>query len=119
MLPGGDAGVSEEFCFSGHWPSGHIPFVSVQKKLLVVQVAALGYQLVRDLPEFRPAETVFPAVTSTFQAGFRTAAKCGQHGLVANGLFFPDLTKVLFWEQSAKLVEGPRIWDEFRSRGKT
>ena len=24
---------------------------------------------------------------------------------------------MLFWEQSAALVEGPRIWDDFRARG--
>ena len=56
------------------------------------------------LPEFRPAETFFPAVTSVFQACFRTAAPVGEHGLVANGLFFRELSKVLFWEQSAALV---------------
>ncbi|MEO8354263.1 MAG: nucleotide pyrophosphatase/phosphodiesterase family protein, partial [Chthoniobacteraceae bacterium] len=92
--------------------------MSSPQKLLVVQVAALGHQLVRDEPEFRPAQTIFPAVTSTFQASFRTAALPGAHGLVANGLYFPELTKVLFWEQSAALVEGPRIWDHFRNRGK-
>jgi predicted AlkP superfamily pyrophosphatase or phosphodiesterase len=93
--------------------------VSAQKKLLVVQVAALGHSLVRQRPEFRAAQTVFPAVTCTFQAGFRTAAACGTHGLVANGLYFPELAKVLFWEQSAALCEGPRIWDDFRARGGT
>lgn len=94
------------------------PFpVSVPRKLLVVQVAALGWNLVRDRSEFRPAQTVFPALTCPFQASFRTIATPGQHGLLANGLFFPELTKVLFWEQSHTLVEGPRLWDSFRSRG--
>lgn len=87
------------------------------KKLLVVDLAALGWNLVSHLPEFRPAQAVFPAITCTAQASFRTAALPQQHGLVANGLFFKDLTKVLFWEQSARLVEGPRIWDDFRARG--
>ncbi|MEY5010246.1 MAG: hypothetical protein RLZZ253_1385 [Verrucomicrobiota bacterium] len=93
--------------------------MATPKKLLVIDVAALGWNLVKDLPEFRSATTFFPAVTSVFQAGFRTAADAGQHGLVANGLFFKDLRKVLFWEQSAALVEGPRIWDQFRSKGGT
>jgi predicted AlkP superfamily pyrophosphatase or phosphodiesterase len=91
--------------------------VSAPKKLLVVDIAALGWKLVSHLPEFRPAQTFFPAVTSVFQACFRTAAEIGAHGLVANGLFFRDLTKVLFWEQSATLVQGPRIWEKFRARG--
>jgi predicted AlkP superfamily pyrophosphatase or phosphodiesterase len=93
--------------------------VSSPKKLLVIDVAALGWNLVKDHPDFQPATTFFPAVTSVFQAGFRTAADAGQHGLVANGLFFKDLRKVLFWEQSAALVEGARIWDRFRSKGGT
>jgi predicted AlkP superfamily pyrophosphatase or phosphodiesterase len=91
--------------------------VSSQRKLLVVQLAALGWNLVRDRKDFRPTQTVFPALTCTFQAGFRTAAQAGSHGLIANGLYFPDLTKVLFWEQSHTLVEGPRIWDQFRRDG--
>ncbi len=75
--------------------------------------------MVSNLPEFASMQTVFPAVTSVFQASFRTGATPGSHGLVANGLFFKDLQKVLFWEQSASLVEGPRIWDQFRSKGGT
>jgi predicted AlkP superfamily pyrophosphatase or phosphodiesterase len=88
-----------------------------KKKLLVVDVAALGWNLVSHLPEFRPVQSIFPAVTCPVQAAFRTATPVGRNGLVANGLFFPELKKVLFWEQSAALVEGPRIWDGFRARG--
>ena len=88
-----------------------------KSKLLVVDVAALGWNLVSHLAEFRPAQSIFPAVTCPVQAAFRTAASPSQNGLVANGLFFPDLRKVLFWEQSSTLVEGPRIWDGFRARG--
>ncbi len=87
------------------------------QKLLVVDVAALGWNLVSHLPEFQPVQTVFPAVTCTFQASFRTAALPGSHGMIDNGLFFRDLRKVLFWEQASTLVEGPRIWDDFRKRG--
>jgi len=91
--------------------------VTAPKKLLVVDIAAFGWNLVRHLPEFHPAQSVWPAITCAAQASFRTAAPPQQHGIVANGLFFKDLTKVLFWEQSATLVEGPRIWDGFRARG--
>ncbi len=93
--------------------------MSIPKKLLVVDIAALGWNLVSHLPEFQKATTVFPAVTSVFQASFRTGAPVGTHGLVANGLFFRELRKVLFWEQSARLVEGPRIWEKFRASGGT
>ncbi len=37
--------------------------------------------------------------------------------MVSNGLFFRDLRKVLFWEQSAALVSGDRIWKKFRANG--
>src|SRR6266581_4715222 len=87
------------------------------RKLLVVDIAALGWNAVAGLPDFQPAQTVFPAVTCTVQASFRTGAEVGEHGMVGNGLFFRDLRKVLFWEQSARLVEGARIWEPFRARG--
>ncbi len=91
--------------------------MSDKRKLLIIDVAALGWNLVSHLPEFRPAQSIFPAVTCPVQASFRTGEPTGNHGLVANGLFFEDLRKVLFWEQSSRLVEGPRIWDDFRKRG--
>ena len=96
----------------------------MSKKLLILDVAALGYDLLadRDLTEiagltFRPAETVFPALTCPVQASFRTARPPGAHGMVANGLFFRDLHRPMFWEQSSRLVAGERIWSPFRRRG--
>lgn len=91
-------------------------------KLLVIDVAALGWNQAQRITvpgiSFKPAAPVFPAVTCVAQAGIRTGTSPAQHGLVGNGLWFPDLKKVLFWEQSAALVQGPRIWDAFRARGK-
>lgn len=87
-------------------------------KLLVVQIAALGWDLVSDQPDFQPASPFFPAVTCTAQASFRTASPPQNHGMVANGLFFRDLRKVLFWEQAASLVTGERIWKKYRARGR-
>jgi hypothetical protein len=37
--------------------------------------------------------------------------------MVANGLYFRNLHRPMFWEQAASLVEGPRIWDALRRRG--
>lgn len=93
------------------------------KRLLIVEVAGLGWDQASRLSpglsglKFQPAETVFPAVTCTVQASFRTAALPCSHGMVANGLFFRELRKALFWEQSAALVEGGRIWKSFREKG--
>ena len=98
--------------------------MGVRKKLVVVQVAALGRELVEanGFTEwqgltFRPLEPVFPALTCTAQASFRTASLPSEHGMVGNGFFFRDLMRPLFWEQSTRLVTGPRIWSSFSSKG--
>ncbi len=94
------------------------------KKLLVIQAAALGYELLREngvtalggLP-VRKLKPVFPAVTCTAQAALRTGLSVGEHNMPANGFFDRTLRKTWFWEQSSALVEGPRIWDEYRRKG--
>ncbi|HEX4086550.1 MAG TPA: nucleotide pyrophosphatase/phosphodiesterase family protein, partial [Chthoniobacteraceae bacterium] len=85
-------------------------------KLLVVQVAALGAEF--SPPGFRTAESFFPAVTCTAQASFRTASAPRGHGMVANGVRVADLRKIMLWEQSSALVEGPRIWSRYRAAGR-
>ena len=94
-------------------------------KLLVVQVAGLGYDFLqgRDSSEWRglvfhPMESPFPALTCTVQAGFRTGQGPSRHGVVSNGVFSRELMRPFFWEQSASLVTGPRVWDSLRRRGK-
>jgi predicted AlkP superfamily pyrophosphatase or phosphodiesterase len=95
------------------------PLQVPQKKLLAVNVAALGWNIAGKIPgfSFQKAESVFPALTCSAQASFRTAAPPQSHGMVSNGLFFADLRRVLFWEQSSALVHGARIWEKFRSLG--
>jgi len=101
-----------------------------EHKLLVIDAAAMGYEFLRRAGEspggqacppcvFRPARSVFPALTCTVQASFRTASPPAAHGMVANGLFDRRLRRATFWEQSAGLVEGQRIWDDFRAGGGT
>ena len=95
------------------------------KKLLILQAAALGHDLVAErMPapaglSWRAAESIFPAVTCNAQATLRTAATPGEHGMVSNGRYFPELARPLFWEQSARLVTGARSWDQARTRGAT
>jgi predicted AlkP superfamily pyrophosphatase or phosphodiesterase len=95
------------------------------KRLLVIQAAALGYDFLKKEVgtswnglDFRPLESVFPAVTCTAQASFRTGLAPASHGMVANGFYDRTLRRPFFWEQSSALVEGPRIWEDFRRRGK-
>ena len=86
------------------------------KKLQVI-AAGLGYRLLeeRGLTEmaglrFAPAPSVFPAVTCVAQASLRTGLKPTEHGMISNGVWFDDLRKPMFWEQSARLVKGSRLW---------
>ena len=94
-------------------------------KLLVVQCAALGWNLLEREEgrfaglTFAPLSPVLPAVTCTAQASFRTAALPSEHGMVANGLYHRRLRKPLFWEQAAEQVQGERIWQDFRKKGGT
>ena len=95
-----------------------------QRKLLVIQAAALGAGLLEargitkiagmPVQSMRPA---FPAVTCTSQAALRTGTPCETNGMLANGLYFPDTAQSLFWCQSAALVRGPRFWDAYRAAG--
>lgn len=96
------------------------------KKLLVIQVAGLGHAFaLRNGVETLAGMTLqsmqsgFPAVTCTAQATLRTGLSVAGHGMVANGFFDEAFCKPRFWEQSAKLVSGSRIWDDFRARGGT
>lgn len=94
------------------------------KKLLVLNVAALGADLLRQhgidslfgLP-VQSLMPVGPAVTCAAQATLRTGLPPEAHGMPANGLFFRDTFQSSFWNQSAALVKGPRIWETFRERG--
>ena len=88
------------------------------KKLLIVEVAGLTHDFEIAGLNSQTIESVFPAVTCTVQASFRTASYPSKHGMIANGLFYRKLGRPMFWEQSARLVEGDRIWTNFRLRGK-
>ncbi len=100
---------------------------SAGRRLLVAQAAGLGWDFLRrnrsclgpalDDLRFAPLDSSFPAVTCTAQATFRTAGTPARHGIVANGWLDRQTGRTLFWEQSARLVEGPRIWDGLRARG--
>ncbi|MEI6809653.1 MAG: nucleotide pyrophosphatase/phosphodiesterase family protein [bacterium] len=88
-------------------------------------MAALGWEFLRgqtgnrlDGITFSPMETILPGLTCPVQASFRTGEYPSVHGMVANGLFDRTRRRAAFWEQSAGLVAGPRIWDKFRAGGR-
>ncbi|PYO32530.1 MAG: alkaline phosphatase family protein, partial [Candidatus Rokuibacteriota bacterium] len=59
----------------------------------------------------RPLETILPAVTCAVQSTFTTGALPRDHGCVANGWYFRDLSEVWLWRQSNRLVAGEKIWE--------
>jgi len=94
------------------------------RKLVVVNIAGLSWDLARhdampttaNFPGARPMRPLLPAVTCTMQATLTTGAAPAGHGIIANGLFDRDFQAVRFWEQSARLVQTPRIWQTARER---
>lgn len=97
----------------------------MERRILLLQVAGLGYNfLAKSLGKAevgglaaKPLGGLFPALTCPVQATMRTAVPASGHGIVGNGFFVTDLWKPLFWEQSSRLMQGPRIWDDLRRRG--
>lgn len=94
-------------------------------KLLVIEVAGLGYETWYRLKRAdfwkkfhdQSIETSFPAVTCTVQASFRTGTPPAKHGMISNGFFNRSLKKSFFWEQASSLYQGDRIWKDFRKAG--
>ena len=84
---------------------------------LTVMAAGLGHRLLErnGMTEmaglrFGAVPSVFPAVTCVAQATLRTGLSPAEHGMICNGRWFDDLMKPMFWEQSARLVKGARVW---------
>jgi predicted AlkP superfamily pyrophosphatase or phosphodiesterase len=57
-----------------------------------------------------------PAVTCSAQASLLTGSRPQDTGIVGNGWYFRDLSEVLFWRQSNRLVSGEMVWDAMRAR---
>ncbi len=96
------------------------------KPLVVINVVGLTQEMIGDdTPNIRrvaedgfsrPMSTILPAVTCSAQSSILTGKLPREHGIVANGWYFRDLSEVLFWRQSNQLVHGERIYDAARKR---
>ena len=64
----------------------------------------------------RPLRTVLPAVTCSVQATLTTGLLPRDHGVVANGWYFRDLSEIWLWRQSNRLVAGEKIWETAQRR---
>jgi predicted AlkP superfamily pyrophosphatase or phosphodiesterase len=92
---------------------------------LVLDVVGLTPGLLKHAPHLkalaqagamRPLTTVLPAVTTTVQSTMLTGASPRDHGIVANGWYFRDLSEIWLWRQSNRLVHGEKVWDAARRR---
>ena len=72
-------------------------------------------RLARD-GAMRPLETITPAVTCSVQSTLLTGSLPRDHGVVANGWYFRDLSEVWLWRQSNHLVGGEKVWEAARRR---
>ncbi len=64
----------------------------------------------------RPLKAITPAVTCSAQSTLLTGELPSEHGIVANGWYFRDLSEVWLWRQSNKLVSGEKIWEAGKRR---
>ena len=96
------------------------------KRTLVLNAAGLDLGLLAEMPALErlagrgaalALEPVLPATTCPMQATLTTGEPPARHGIVSSGLYFHDTAEVRFWEQSARLVLAPRIW-ELAPKGK-
>ena len=64
----------------------------------------------------RPLKAMTPAVTCAAQSSLVTGLLPSEHGIVANGWYFRDLSEIWLWRQSNRLVDGEKIWDAAKKR---
>jgi len=94
------------------------------KRTVVVNVAGLTRSLIsQDTPNLYSLlsgssniKTITPAVTCSVQSTYLTGKLPSEHGIVGNGWYFRDLSAVMFWQQSNRLVQSEKIWHEGKRR---
>lgn len=98
--------------------------MTVTRRTLVLNVVGLTADLLPHAPALsalaargvRPLVPPLPAVTCTVQASMLTGRTPSGHGCVANGWYDRELSEILFWKQSNRLVSGETLWEEARRR---
>jgi len=102
----------------------------MEHHILVIDVVGLRHEHVRDAARaphltalaregaLVSMETVFPALTLPVQASLTTGIYPQEHGVVANGFYFPQNHEVAFWEQSTHLVRAEKLWERLKKRNR-
>lgn len=91
------------------------------KKVCVINVVGLTPKLSAHAPrisaiaEPRPWQSPYPAVTCTSQATMLTGLTPREHGIVGNGWLFRETGEIRFWQQSNRLIEGKKVYEDFET----
>ena len=94
------------------------------QRVAVLNVVGLTRSLICDrtphlkslLPHSINIDSMVPALTAPVQSTYLTGKRPCEHGIVANGWYFRDLSEVWFWRQSNRLVGADKIWHLARKR---
>ncbi|HBE66842.1 MAG TPA: alkaline phosphatase family protein [Planctomycetaceae bacterium] len=90
-------------------------------KVCVINVVGLTPELVKQAPSIaalgqaQDFESPLPAVTTTSQATMLTGKPPRDHGIVANGWLFRDTGEVRFWQQSNRLIQGDKLYENYQT----
>jgi predicted AlkP superfamily pyrophosphatase or phosphodiesterase len=91
------------------------------KKLCILNVVGLTPKLLAHAPRIsqlgkaRAWRSPLPAVTCTSQATMLTGLRPRQHGIVGNGWYFRDTGEIRFWQQSNRLIQGKKFYEDFET----
>ncbi len=86
-------------------------------KICILNVVGLTPKLAMHAPRMlqlgKPQawRSPLPAVTCTSQATMLTGLAPRDHGIVGNGWYFRDTGEIRFWQQSNRLIHGPKLYE--------
>ncbi|MEZ4741954.1 MAG: alkaline phosphatase family protein [Bdellovibrionota bacterium] len=90
-------------------------------KCLILNIVGLSGSLINENTPYLyqlstkgamlPIKAITPAVTCTMQSTMLTGKMPKDHGIVANGWYFRNLSEIFFWRQSNHLVESEKLWE--------
>jgi predicted AlkP superfamily pyrophosphatase or phosphodiesterase len=98
-------------------PTIVINVVGLTQRMIGAETPAL--QRLAATGAMRQVGSIVPAVTCPVQTTYLTGLLPRDHGIVGNGWYFRELSEVMFWRQSNRLVAGERLWDAAKRREPT
>jgi predicted AlkP superfamily pyrophosphatase or phosphodiesterase len=94
--------------------------MAITEHVVLLSIPGLRERDVASMPKLKEwmaggeiAELVpsFPCVTCPVQANLTTGTLPREHGVVANGLYWPERREVEMWTAPNDCIERPQVWD--------